>query len=144
MMTPKQLVAELEQHLDGPHADEHTVAAADLAAEAIRFLCYATGSHSPDGVKRLSTVYEIAGAMQRIMYRMPQCFDQLAAWLARENAAGRFGMDDGHPPDDGVASAIDWLARAALLAQNLGGELGLLQSALSRLNRAGPNETGEA
>ena len=49
MMSPSRLAVELDSRLDGPHADEHTAGAANLAAECVRFLNYATGSHSPAG-----------------------------------------------------------------------------------------------
>ena len=42
-MTPDQLTSTLTARLHGPHDDEMTAGAARLAAEAIRFLNYATG-----------------------------------------------------------------------------------------------------
>lgn len=57
IMTPDQLADQLTGRLDGPHADEHTTGAARLAAEAVRFLNYATGFHAPEGLTYPATVY---------------------------------------------------------------------------------------
>ena len=87
MMTPNRLARELTARLDGPHADEHTAGTADLAAEAVRFLNYATGSHSPAGLVYPATVYRIAADLSSATWRMQQLFDQLGAWLADQDAA---------------------------------------------------------
>jgi hypothetical protein len=144
MMTPKRLAVELGRRLDGPHADEHTAGAAQLCAESVRFLNYATGSHSPEGLCWPSTAYEIAADMQLAASRMPQCFGQLADWLRRENTAGMLATDDGTPPAEVVATAGERLASAALFAQRLATELAALQSAISGLNGRGPARTGGA
>ena len=62
MMTPERLGRELEARLSGPHADDHTTAAAGLAAEAVRYLNYATGSHSPAALTGPATAY-LAGRL---------------------------------------------------------------------------------
>jgi hypothetical protein len=144
MMTPNRLTVELDRRLDGPHADEYTAGAAELAAEAVRFLNYATGSHSPEGLSWPSTVYLVTADMQLAASRMPQCFGQLADWLRRENAAGMLGTDDGTPPADVVARAGERLARAASFAEHLASELAALQSAISGLNGRGPGRAGGA
>ncbi len=144
MMTPARLAVELERRLDGPHDDEHTAAAAHLCAEAVRFLNYATGSHAPEALHWPGTVYEITAGMYLAAGRMPQCFDQLAAWLRRENAAEMFGTDDGTPPGDVVAYASLHLNAAAALARMLTAELSGAQNAMSGLNGNGPARTGGA
>ena len=144
MMTPKRISRDLEARLDGPHADEHTTAAADLAAEAIRYLNYATGSHSPAALTFPSTAYDIATDLSIVARRMPQLFDQLARWLADQLAAGMLGTDDGIPPADVVARAGERLARATVFAEHLASELAALQSAISGLNGRGPSRAGGA
>jgi hypothetical protein len=139
MMTPARLARELTARLDGPHADEHTAAAADLCAEAVRFLNYATGSHSPAGLVFPSTVYMIAADLSSAAYRMPQLFGQLADWLAREDAAGMLGTDDGSPAADVVAAARVNLASATVAAERLSAYLDALQNSISGLNGRGPN-----
>jgi hypothetical protein len=139
MMTPKRLSGELERRLDGPHADEHTAATADLAAEAIRFLNYATGSHSPEGLIFPSTVYAVAADLSSATHRMVQLFGQLTDWLAREDAAGMLGTDDGTPSADVVADARLNLAVAARSARHLSDQLAALQNGIAGLNGRGPN-----
>jgi hypothetical protein len=138
MMTPKRLTGQLQARLDGPHADEHTADAADLAAEAIRFLNYATGSHSPAGLVFPSTVYLLAADLSSAAWRMQQLFTQLSDWLAAEEAAGRLGTDDGGPAADTVTAARKGLAESADTAQILSVSLAKLQNAISGLNGHGP------
>jgi hypothetical protein len=144
MMTPKRLAVELDARLNGPHDDDHTSAAADLAAEAVRFLNYATGSHAPAGLTFPSTAYSIAGNLGMAADRMPQLFDQLAFWLAAEDAAGMLAMDDRTPPSAAVADANSRLADAAALARRLADTLNAVQSALSAVNGNGPNRAERA
>jgi len=139
MMTPDRLAVELTRRLDGPHADEHTTGAADLAAEAVRFLNYATGSHSGDGLRYPATVYTIAADLSLAAGRMPQLFGQLTGWLDTELAAGHLGVDDGSDPAAPVAEATAGLAEAAALADRLSRALAAVQSALGSVNaRGGP------
>jgi hypothetical protein len=145
MMTPKQLTGELDARLDGPHDDDHTTAAADLAAECIRFLNYATGSHSPAGLVYPATAYMIAADLSSAAHRMVQLFGQLANWLEREDAAGMLGTDDGAPSADVVALASIRLAEAAAAARHLSARLAALQNDIAGLNGRGPNrQTGGA
>ena len=137
MMTPDRLAAEITRGLDGPHADEHTVGAAYLAAEAVRFLNYATGYHAAEGLRYPATVYEVAGHLSAAAHRMPQLCDQLTRWLRAEDAAGRLGNDDGTPPGVTVALAAARLRDAALLAGKLGDDLAALQSVISGLHARG-------
>jgi hypothetical protein len=139
MMTLKRLTRELTARLDGPHDDEHTAAAADLCAEAVRFLNYATGSHSPAGLVFPSTVYLIAADLASAAARMPQLFSQLDGWLARQDAAGMLGTDDGSPTADVLAAAHVELASAAKAARHLTAYLTALQNGISGLNGRGPN-----
>lgn len=144
MMTPKQLTDEIQRRLDGPHDDDHTAATADLAAECIRFLNYATGSHSPAGMVYPSTAYMIAADLSSAAHRMVQLFDQLANWLEREDAAGMLGTDDGTPTAAVVAAACGHLAVAAWTAQEMSARLSALQNGIAGLNGRGPNREGRA
>jgi hypothetical protein len=138
MMTPKKLARELEARLDGPHNDEHTASAAELAAEAIRFLNYATGSHSPEGLVYPATVYSIAADLSSAAWRMQQLFDQLRDWLTVLNNAGMLGTDDGTPTSEVIAEARANLAYAAGAASHLSSHLSTLHNTLSTLNGRGP------
>jgi len=144
MMTPKRLARELAARLDGPHADEHTAGAADLCAEAVRFLNYATGSHAPAGLVYPSTVYMIAADLSSAAWRMQQLFGQLADWLAAEEAAGRLGTDDGSLVADTVAAASVNLTSATTAANHLSAHLASLQNSISGLNGRGPGRAGGA
>jgi hypothetical protein len=144
VLTPKRLAAELARRLDGPHADEHTAGAAYLAAEAIRFLNYATGSHSPAGLVFPSTVYSVAADLSSAAWRMQQLFTQLGDWLTAEETAGRLGTDDGSPVADTVAAASVNLASATTAARHLSAYLDSLQNSISGLNGRGPNRPGGA
>jgi hypothetical protein len=137
MMTPDRLVVELTRRLDGLHADEHTAGAADLAAEAVRFLNYASGHHAADGLRYPATVYSVAASLAAAAHRMPQLFDQLTRWLYAEDAAGHLGCDDGTEPGITVALAADRLRDAALLAAELGDDLAALQNVIAGLNGRG-------
>ena len=144
MMSVDRLAAELGRSLDGPHADEHTASAGALAYEAVRFLNYATGPHSADGLAYPATVYTVAADLSAAASVMPQLLGQLATWLAAEEAAGRLGTDDHTPVADVVASASGRLIAAAGLAAALGSELAAVQNSLSGLNGRGPNRLGGA
>jgi hypothetical protein len=138
MITPRQLADELERGLDGPHADEHTAAAADLAAEAVRFLNYATGHHAPEGgLTWPSTVYEVVGRLSQAALGMPQLFTQMSTWLATELADGRIGMDDRSDATPAVADARAHLNAAKHAALRLERELSAAQNALSAVNGRG-------
>lgn len=145
MMTPKRLAGEIERRLDGPHADEHTAGAAYVAAEAVRFLNYATGSHSPEGLTFPSTAYDIAADLSIAASRMPQLFDQLSRWLADQLAAGMLGTDNSTPAADAVAAARLHLLEAAGRASGLARLLADAQNDLAIVNGRGPNrQTGGA
>jgi hypothetical protein len=144
MMTPKRLAGELERRLDGPHADEHTSATADLAAEAIRFLNYATGSHSPEGLVYPATVYEVAADLSAAADRMPQLFAQLSRWLSEQSAAGMLGTDNGAPAETAVLTAQAHLTDAAGHARKLAAALDAVQNDLAMVNGRGPNRTERA
>jgi hypothetical protein len=95
--SPGELAAAVTAGLDGPHADQHTTGAAELAAEAARFLNYATGPHASAGLTHPATVYSVTARLAQAAARLPQLCGQLTRWLDAENAAGRLGDDHGGP-----------------------------------------------
>jgi hypothetical protein len=136
-MTPDRLTEELTDRLGGPHADEHTAAAARLAAEAARFLNYATGPHAAEGLTEPATVDRITGNLAEAASRLPQLCGQLGDYLAHEFAAGHLADDYGRLPYIVVGQARHDLDTAARLADTLGKALAAAQSAVSGLRTAG-------
>lgn len=113
MMSLKRFAVELGCRLDGPHDDDQTAAAAEVCSEAVRFLNYATGAHSPAGLGYPATVYMVAADLSLAASRMQQLFAQLTAWLAAEESAGHLGTDDNGPVADVVTAACANLADAS-------------------------------
>ena len=131
------LTAELRRRLDGPHGDEHTASAADLAAETVRYLNHATGVHVAAGVNYPGTVYAVTAGLSLTAGRMPQLCGQLTGWLNAALGAGYLGVDNGSDPAGPVAEAVADLAVAATLAARLSGVLAGVQSALGSVNARG-------
>jgi hypothetical protein len=136
MMTPGQLTARLPARLHGPHSDDHTDAAAGLAAEAARFLNYATGPHAGAGLGYPAPACAVTGALSTAAGGLGQLTAQLAAFLARELAAGRLGDDHGRDPAEVTARAASYLDAAARHAAGLHAALSSAQSDLGRLHQA--------
>jgi hypothetical protein len=136
-MSPDQLASQLTVRLSGPHADQHTAAAAHLAAEAARFLNYATGPYAAKGLTEPSTVDRITGNLAEAAHRLPQLCDQLGDYLAREYAAGHLADDYGRLPHTVIGRARHDLDTAARLAHDLGKALAAAQSAVSGLHLTG-------
>jgi len=135
-MTPDQLSGELTARLDGPHGDGSTAGAARLAAETVRFLNYATGSHAGSGLTEPATVYMIAANLSAAAYGLPQLFRQLSGWLEAERVAGRLADDTDRLPVAAM-TAREQLKAASQFAAGLGRTLNDLQLAVSGLHRAG-------
>ncbi len=115
--TPDQMTTELIARLDGPHCDEDTAAVAQLAAEAIRYLNYATAGGAE--LKYPATVYTVTGQLSSMAARLVQLSNQLGEFLTRELAAGRLGEDSGADPAANTARADDYLAMSAGIAAAL-------------------------
>ena len=133
-LAPGQLADRLTAGLDGPHADEATAGAAGLAAEAVRFLNYATGSHAEQGLTCPATVYSVTGNLAAAARRMPQLFGQLTRWLDAEHAAGRLGDDHGGPVGPLTDRARYYLDGAARHAAALSADLAAAQVALATVH----------
>ena len=144
MMSPKRLTRELAARLDGPHSAEHTIAAADLASEAIRYLNYATGSHRDAGLEYPADPYSVIASLSRAAWFTPQLLSQLDNWLAAQLAAGLVGVDDGTDPAAPLAKASAQLKIAQAHALNLAEALDGAQTALAYVNGHGPNRAERA
>jgi len=144
MMTPKRIAREISARLTGPHAPEHTGGAAEVAAEVIRYLNYATGSGAAEALAYPSTVYMVAADLSLAASRMPQLFTQLGGWLVTEEDAGRLGTDDGSPVSATVNAACAELAAARIAAERLAARLSALQNTIAGLNGRGPSRAGRA
>jgi hypothetical protein len=138
---PGESAEALTAGLDGPHADEHTTGAAHLAAEAIRFLNYATGPHASTGLTFPATVYTVVGWLGLTAMRLPQLCGQLTGWLDTENAAGRLGDDQGGPVAVLADRARFHLDTAAGHATALHTALTGAQSALSTVHQTAGGPT---
>jgi hypothetical protein len=132
-VTPARLTAELTGRLDGPHADEHTAAAAELAAEAVRFLNYATAARA--GLTCPATANAVTGSLALAASRLGQCFGQVTDFLDRELAAGRLGDDSGRHPALAVERARRQLEHAARAASSLNDALMAAQNDLAGLHQ---------
>src|SRR5688500_3587155 len=91
--------------------------AAERAAESFRELNYATADLRCPG-----EVYEVLGGLMSMAEQVPQACGQLALWLEREADNGRLRARGGPFLDDvpaTVASASEWLTRAAGHAEQL-------------------------
>jgi hypothetical protein len=127
VMTPQDIVTQLDQLADGPHDDAATIALAQIAAEAVRVLNHATAA-GRGGLSDPVTVYAVTGQLATAAHRLPQLCGQLARWLAAENAAGRLACSAGRL-DYAVDDARVSLGHAARDAARLG-------EALDRAHRA--------
>ena len=137
MLTPAKLTTALTGRLDGPHSDEHTADAAELAAETVRFLNYATGPHASTGLTFPATAYSVAAGLGLAASRLGQCLTQVTDFLDRELAAGRLGDDSGCHPALPVERARRHLETAATAARALADALHAAQSDMARLHQTG-------
>jgi hypothetical protein len=123
---PQQLTASIAALVNGPYADADTAAAADLAAEAARYLNYAAAK---GGLTDPATIAAVTSSLATTVYRLPQLLNTIGAWLTAEAAAGRIA-DDHHRSyaelTDRIRAALqhaadnaDELAAALAAAHNL-------------------------
>jgi hypothetical protein len=140
-MSPAELADRLTALLDGLHDDERTTGAAHLAAEAIRFLNYATGSHAGQGLTYPATVYSVAASLAEAARRLPPLCGQLASWLDAEHAAGRLADDHGGPVCVLTDRARGHLDQAARHADALSRALADVQSAIATVHQETGRET---
>lgn len=146
MMTPRRMAADLERQMNGPHSEEHTVQAAFLVAETVRFLNYATGTHAADGLPWPGTAYDVTGCLKVAAQRLPQCLDQLSNQMKRDLNDGLIATADRQEDTlkEAVTAFDGHLATAALLAGQLAVALSDAQSAITDVNGRGTNRPGVA
>lgn len=137
-MTPREMTTALVIMADGPHTDDHTAAAAGLAADAIRYLNYATRCHTSAGLTEPATACAAVGSLALAASRLGQCFAQVTDFLDRELAAGRLGDDSGCHPSLPVERARRRFEYAEQAARALDNALTAAQQDLAGLHqRAG-------
>jgi hypothetical protein len=134
-MTPAEMSARLTRCLDGPHGDEDTAAVAELAAEAVRYLNYATGNHAKDGLTCPATAYAVTGSLGLAASWLGQALAQVTDFLDRELAAGRLGDDSGCHPALPVERARRHLEHADQAARALADALSAAQQDLAGLHQ---------
>jgi hypothetical protein len=118
-------------HVDGPHSPERTREVADLLAESVRFLNYA--SNGGPGLEDPADAYSLLGALYMGTERLPQLFMQLGNFLAAHGRSGRLASTDGGPVSPLVATAAYHLSEAHQLAAALTTALQEAQNAISGL-----------
>lgn len=133
----------LDLNPDTPHSPERTRQLADVAAEAIRTLNYAT-MIDRGGLDYPGDAYELLGTLGQLAARLPQLCGQVSAWLDAEQAAGnlgevpaprgRYGGDSARA----VTAAGSALAEAGRTASHLSSLLGEAQSAIAGVEYVGP------
>ena len=130
---------------DAPHDPARTRQLADVAAEAVRTLNYATQG-GRDGLTYPADAYDLLGTLGVLTQRLPQLCDQIGRWLSTEQTAGRLAETSSGPfggnSDQAVTSARSALAEAGRIANRLTSLLGEAQSAISGVEYASLDSTG--
>lgn len=101
------------------------------AAEAVRSLNHATQLIKGE-LTYPSDAYDVVASLKTLTQRLPQSFDQLAAFVERLGKTGNVTADHGDP-DEHVSEARSALASAYLVAETLTEHLDRAHSALSPL-----------
>jgi len=134
-LPPAAYAAGLSAARHGPHDDAGTAGAACLAAETIRYLCYAT-SHG--GITSPATVCAVTGELSAAAFRLTQVLAQLSDWLQAQASAGRIGDDHGRTAGEVTDEASTALMLAARHAGDLAGALAAAQNLAGTLHPAAP------
>jgi hypothetical protein len=130
-----QLARQLAATVHGPYDDTATASAAALAAEAIRYLNYAT---IRGGITEPATIYTVAAELSAAICRFPQLLSQLAEWLTTETTAGRIADDHRTPAWQLTDTTRDILDRAATHAAALATTLAAAQDLTATLHATSP------
>ena len=131
--TPGQLTARLAALVHGPYSDADTAAAADLAAEAVRYLNYAAPR---GGLTEPATIAAVAAGLATALYRLPQLLYQVRDWLDAENDAGRIADDHRRPPVQLTDATRVLLNRAADHTDRLASDLTDIHNLAATLHAA--------
>lgn len=131
----------LDLNPDTPHSPERTRQLADVAAEAVRTLNYATAP-GKGGLTYPGDAYSLLGSLDVLASRLPQLCEQVAAWLTSEQSAGRLAeTSSGRYGGDSarvVTAAGSALAEAGRTASHLSSLLGEAQAAIAGVEYVGP------
>lgn len=109
---------------------------ADRAAEAVRGLNHATQSAKGE-LTYPGDAYKVVASLKTLTQRLPQSFEQLAAFLRRLDKTDMVTADYG-TPEEHLAETLSALASSALIAQTLTEHLDRAHNALAPLGWNGP------
>lgn len=131
--TPEHLNAALAGLIHGPYTDDDTAHAANLAAEAVRYLNHAAPQ---GGITYPATIATITANLAIAAYRLPQLLTALGNWLQAEATAGRLADDHHRPPEqltDRIRTAV---SQASDHAENLAVALSTAHNLAATLHTA--------
>lgn len=139
------MTEQVELRTDGPHSPDYTRDVGNLLAEAVRVLNYATLSECP-GLDYPGDAYSLLGALYTATMRLPQLFDQVAAFLRAQEVSGTLGEDHNRAVNVQAGIACGALITAREHAEALTGNLRRAQSAIAGLyvKDSTKEETGDA
>jgi hypothetical protein len=134
-VTAAQLTADLAGLIQGPYDDASTASAADLAAEAIRYLNHASAK---GGITDPATIGAVTASLATVAYRLPQLLNSISEWLRAETAAGRIADDHRRSPDQLTARIRAAITQTADSAGELGAALAAVHNLTATLHTAEP------
>jgi hypothetical protein len=115
-VTPAQLTASLASLTHGPYTDLSTAAAADLAAETIRYL---NDAAPKGGITDPGTVAAVTANLATAASRLPRLLTAISEWLGTETAAGRIADHQDRSPAELAALVTQATESAGTLAATL-------------------------
>jgi hypothetical protein len=124
-------MTEIDLNPDTAHSADRTATTAQVAADAIRVLNYAT--RDADGLPYPGDAYDLLGQMSIAVLRLHQLFDQVGVRLVHLGNTGHLASDNGAPVGVALAAALDALSRAQDDADTMATALGNAQSAIDSL-----------
>jgi prephenate dehydratase len=134
-VTTDQLTASLAAVAVGPYADASTAAAAELAAETIRYLNHAAAK---GGITDPATIAAVTSSLATAAYRLPQLMNTISEWLRAETTAGRIANDHRRSPDQLTARTRAAITQTADSADGLAAALAAVHNLTATLHTAGP------
>jgi hypothetical protein len=135
LVTTAQLTAGLAGLTVGPYADASTAGAAELAAEAVRYLNHAAAK---GGITDPATIAALASSLATAAYRLPQLLNTISEWLRAETTAGRIADDHRRSPDQLTARIRAAITHTADSAEELAAALAAVHNLTATLHTAEP------
>lgn len=130
---------------DGPHDPKRTQQLADVAAEAIRTLNYAT--RSKDGLRDPGDAYELLGTLAQLAERLPQLCGQIRDYLTDAHNRRELFEPANGPHQGSTALAVmltrDALGQAAGDATTMREAIRNAQSEIRAVRYAGPDRNDD-